>query len=84
MVQDRTQAAGPRTTTGTRWKNLSPERQAQLQEAACEANRRRADARHVAALVARAGRLAPEQLAALRSLLPAPSEPEADDQQAAS
>ena len=76
MVQEGT--GGPelsehqRRAKGTRWRHLTSERRAEIQEAAAEGRRRQGTDTHIAAIVARAGRLTPEQIERLRSLLPDP------------
>jgi hypothetical protein len=56
----------------TRWEEIPPEERRRLTEPAAEGRRRVGTSAHVRAIVARAGKLTPEQLELLRSVLPAP------------
>jgi hypothetical protein len=67
-----------------RWQNRTPEQRRALAEAGAEGRRRLGTDGHIRAIVARAGKLTPEQISTLRSLLPEPESADEIKQAAAS
>lgn len=65
-----------------RWSSLTPEERRAYVEPAIEGKRRVGTDSHIRAIVARAGKLTPEQIATLRALLPPPQD-EADAEKSA-
>ena len=56
------------------WEHTSPEERREYVEPAAEARRRIGTDSHIRAIVARAGKLTPQQVETLRSILPDPGD----------